>query len=476
MKILFIVNMEDLGFEEPLGVLYLAAACKRDGHSVYAASNDLTDIEDKIKNIRPDLLAVSALTPSFPYLLQMITRVKARHDIPVVFGGPHMTFFPEAAAHEAIDYAFMGECETAFPEFLGRLERNESVEEANNLVMKNASGGVKKNPLVPLISDLDTVPFPERELFSGYDQFYRADVRSVMAGRGCPHKCSYCFNEQYHELYGSQSAAVRLRSVDNVVEECLELKNTYGARIIHFFDDIFPARLAWLNEFADKYSRKVKLPFLTNARLDMCTEEYVKNLARAGCRTLFVGVETGNAELREKVLGRKMTNETMIRKAKLIHDHGIKIYTQNIVGIPFGSFEKDMETLKLNIDMKADLAGAYLCQPYPKTRIERIAREAGLIDHSRVVARSFYYSSSVRIDDEERIKKLRVIFSTVVNFPVLFKHTSRLLTLPDLPLKIVSSFLHGYKIKSSVLRYKMTFGVFLKNVKMFFSRKINRTF
>ena|GEM_PF-5650399 len=70
-------------------------------------------------------------------------------------------------------------------------------------------------------------------------------------------------------------------------------------------------RREWLDEFADKYSRKVKLPFLTNARFDMCTEEYVKNLARAGCKTLLMGVETGNAELREKVLGRKMTNALM---------------------------------------------------------------------------------------------------------------------------------------------------------------------
>lgn len=476
MKILFVVNMEDLGFEEPLGVLYLSAVCKMNHHSVYAVENSLARIEEKLKSIRPDLLAVSVLTPSFSYMYETVSRVKDRYDIPTVFGGPHMTFFPEIVKRRAIDYGFMGEGEEVFTEFLELLENNRPTDEVDNLVVKGDGNRFTRNPLRRLVRDLDTLPFPDRELFLHHKQFYEADVRSVMASRGCPYRCSYCFNKEYHRLYDGLGPRVRVRSIDNVVEECLELKRIYGAKMIHFFDDIFPFQDDWIEEFADKYSRKVAIPFLTNTRFSVCSEKYVKSLSRAGCKTLLIGVEAGNQETREKVLLRKMSNRMMIEKAELIQKYGIKIYTQNLVGLPFGSLAKDMETAKLNIELKADFANAYLCQPYPKTQIEQMAREAGLIDDTYEVGRSFYYPSALKVADKEKIEKLRVIFAAVVNFPILYNHLHLVLRMPMFPLRVVSSLFHGYKIRTVVLRYKMSWKVFINNIKMFFLRRINSVF
>jgi len=473
MKVLFVINMEDLGFEEPLGILYLSAMGKKNNHRVYAVENDLTRIEEKIKTIKPNLIAVSVLTPSFSYLYQTVKKIKTKYDILTVFGGPHITFFPEIAKHKYIDYAFMGESEDVFTEFLNLLEEDKTIDEVNNLVFKEGDGQIKQNSLRPLIKNLDALPFPDRELFVDYKQFYEADVRSVIASRGCPYKCSYCFNNQFHKLYDGLRDKVRLRSVDNVMEECLELKNTYKAKMIHFLDDIFPFQKDWLSEFADKYAKKVNLPFLTNTRFDICTEDYVRDLSKAGCKTLLIGVETGNEELRERVLYRKMSNTMMVERSKLIHDYGIKIYTQNIIGLPFGSIDKDLETVKLNIDLKADFAGAYLCHPYPKTEMEKMAREAGLLDDPYRISRSFYYSSPLKLPDKKKIEKLRIIFSTIVNSPFLFKYTLILLKFPVFPLKVASLFLHGYKIKIVVLRYKMGWRVLFKNIKIFLSRKIN---
>lgn len=476
MKVLFIINMEDLGFEEPLGVLYLSAVCKKNHHKVYAVENNLNEIEEKIKAIKPDLLAFSVLTPSFFHLFRSVQEIKAKYNIPTVFGGPHATFFPEIIKHAEIDYVFMGESEEAFIEFLNLLEEKKPIDGVNNLVTMDSKGQIRKNPLKPMIKSLDILPFPDRELFVDYKQFYEADVRSVMASRGCPYNCSYCFNKQYNTMYEGQNNRMRLRSVDNIVEECQELKNKYNAKIIHFFDDIFPFQKDWLREFAEEYPRKVNLPFFTNTHFNVCTEEYVKNLYKAGCKTLLIGVETGNEELREKLLNRKMSNKMMIERSRMIHSYGIKIYTQNIIGLPYGSLEKDIETLKLNIDLKADFAGVYLCQPYPKTQIERMAKEGGLLDDSYEVGRSFYYSSPLRLPDKKDIEKLRVVFAIVVNFPFLFKFTRMLLKFPDYPIRVIASFLHGYKVKVIVLRYKMSMRVFLKNIKLFFVRRINSAF
>ena len=121
MRILFIINVQDLGFEEPLGALYLSAAAKKLGHEVFAVENVLSAVERKIEEIKPDLLAVSALTPSFPYLYKLLREVRRRLGIPTVVGGPHATYFPEIIAEEGIDYVFRGEGENSFIEFLDAL-------------------------------------------------------------------------------------------------------------------------------------------------------------------------------------------------------------------------------------------------------------------------------------------------------------------------------------------------------------------
>lgn len=473
MKVLFIVNVSDLGFEEPLGILYLSADAKRNGHQIYAVENEFNAVEKKIKEIKPDFLAISVLTPNFSYMYQLLKEIKTKYNIPALVGGPHATYFPEVIKEGGIDYVFRGESEMAFVEFLGSIENSKSIKDVSNLVYLH-NGEVKVNQIMNLIHNLDDIPFPDREIFFEYKQFYKSDVRSVMASRGCPYSCSYCFNNEYQEIYKGLGERIRVRSVDNVIAECKELKERYDAKMIHFFDDIFPFKKDWVEEFSQKYKQEVNLPFLTNTSFNVCTEQYVSNLSKAGCKCLLIGVETGNEYFREKILFRKMKNKMMIEKANLIHSYGIKIYTQNLIGIPHGSLELDIESLRVNIKLKADYAGAYLCQPYPKTPIEKIARESNLLEEGKDFNRSFYYASNLKIDEKELVERLRVIFPVVVNYPFLLNFIYLFLKMPMMPFQIAGKLLHGYKIRTTMLRYKMGFRKFVYYLSLFFSRKINR--
>lgn len=473
MKILFVVNISDLGFEEPLGILYLSSVAKKKGHQVFAVENRISSIDSKINEVKPDFVAASVLTPNFSYMYPLIKEVHSKYNISVLIGGPHATYSPEIIKENGIDYVFRGECEIVFPRFLDHFEKSKSVDGIENLVYFS-NGEIRVNPLLPLIENLDDIPFPDRELFLEYKQFYNSEVRSVIASRGCPYRCSYCFNEQYQTMYKGLGKGFRVRSVDNVVEECRELKERYKAKMIHFFDDIFPFQEDWVEEFTEKYAKEINLPFITNASLPLCSESYVSNLSKAGCKCLFVGVETGNEYFREKLLYRKMKNQLMIEKAKLIHSYGIKIYTQNLLGIPHGSLELDLETLRLNIDMEADYAGAYLCQAYPKTSIARIAKESSLLEENKEFNRSFYYSGNIKINDREKVEKLRLLFSIATNFPFLLNFIYLLLKMPSGPFRLIAEFLHGYKIKTVMLRYEMGLSTFFDYIKIFFSRTINR--
>ena len=244
--------------------------------------------------------------------------------------------------------------------------------------------------------------------------------------------------------------------------------------MIHFFDDIFPFKSSWVEEFADKYGSEVGLPFITNTSFNVCSEHYVDALSRAGCKCLLIGVETGNEYFREKILFRKMKNEMMVEKAALVRSSGIKIYTQNLIGLPLGSLELDMETLRLNMALKADYAGAYLCQPYPGTPIEKIAKDAGLFESDKEFNRSFYYSSKIRIADRDKVERLRILFPVVVNFPWLLNFIYLLVRLPSFPFGLAGKLLHGYKIKTVILRYPMSVSSFIKKTTLFFTRSINR--
>jgi len=477
MKILFIVNIEDLGFEEPLGILYLSAVAKKNSHKVYAIENNFEKIKQEIRDIKPDLIALSVNTPNFFYLLQTAKKIKAMYNIPTIFGGPHITFSPEVVRDTYIDYGFRGECEEAFVEFLNSFEANKPVEQIQNIVFKEKDDSLRQNPLRSLIPNLDILPFPDRELLNNYKQFYEADIKTVMASRGCLYSCSYCCNKQYNELYNKGTAdKMRLRSVDNAIGECLELKNIYKVKIIHFIDDIFPYQKNWLSDFADKYSKKIGLPFYAYTHFDVCTKEYVETLSKIGCNTLKIGIETADEILRERILHRKITNEMMLEKAKLIHSYGIKINTQNILGLPLGSYKKDLDTLKFNIDLKSDFSCAYLCQPYPKTEIAEIARKAGLIDDNCEFERSFYYSTPLRIPDKENTEKLGMLFALVVNFPLLYKYLPLLIKFPKFILKFVCVLFHGYKFKKTLLSYSMDFITFLRKIKMYFTREISSAF
>lgn len=473
MKILFIINVSDLGFEEPLGVLYLSSAAKKRGHHVFAVENKLSSIDSKIKEVKPDFIAASILTPNFSYMYPLIKEVHSKYEIPVLMGGPHATFSPEIIKEEGIDYLFRGEGEIAFVKFLDHFENGKLMDGIGNLAYLH-NGEIKANPLLPLVEDLDDIPFPDRELFRDYKQFYNSEVRSVMASRGCPYQCSYCFNDQYQTMYKDLGKRLRFRSVDNVIEECRELKEKYKARMIHFFDDIFPFQKDWIEKFSEKYAKEIHLPFITNASLPLCSEYYISNLSKAGCKCLLVGVETGNEYFREKILFRRMKNQMMIEKARLIHSYGIKIYTQNIIGLPHGSLELDLETLRLNINMEADYAGAYLCQAYPKTSMAKIAKEANLLEEDKEFSRSFYYSGNIKISDRDSVEKLRLLFPIVTNYPFLLNFIYLLLKTPSGPFRVVGELLHGYKIKTVMLRYEIGFLSFINHLKLFFTRTINR--
>jgi radical SAM superfamily enzyme YgiQ (UPF0313 family) len=222
-----------------------------------------------------------------------------------------------------------------------------------NLTFAGGDGELHRNAPRPLMAAaaLEAMPFADRFLFD--PQMISDPNRPIiMASRGCPYDCSYCCNRALLGVLGKTNA-VRIRGVDNVLEEINHIRRAVpGVDGIHFDDDIFGMKLSWMREFAQRYRTEVGLPFSCNMRPNLASEEMVQLLAEAGCDEVAMGIETGNPDLRVRLLRRKMDDQLLIDVYQRFEGAGISAHSFNMVGIPHETMDNSLDTIKLNAVLK----------------------------------------------------------------------------------------------------------------------------
>jgi anaerobic magnesium-protoporphyrin IX monomethyl ester cyclase len=377
MKVSFVIK--NLPQAEPLGIMYLSAALKAQGYKTELV--DLSQEHNPIQaviNSQPDVVAYSVTTGIHKFYQQFNEDLQKSKRIFSVFGGSHPTFFPEFLNESYIDSICIGEGEAAFVDLIRNFDGHKlNTLDIQNFHFKN-DGNIKINKLRKLEENLDSLDFPDRELIRKYINKPFGNDLYMMATRGCPYQCSYCFNESYGEIYEHNGKRVRFRSVDNVIEEINLVTSKQDVNMVFFQDDVFIMRKSWLREFSEKYKQEVGLPFYAHARADLVDEEVVDLLKHAGCVSLDLGIEAGNEEVRNKILSRNLSNEQILYSSMLIKKAGIKLSTKNLLAVPGTTFQNDLETLKINMKIKPDYAWVSLAQPYPKTKLHSFCEEKGI--------------------------------------------------------------------------------------------------
>ncbi len=463
MKVLFLVHDP---ITIPLGIGYLASIVSEFGHEISALSLNMKDLTDTVRKIKPDILAFGTTTGFHRKYGEVVSMLKEATGVLTIMGGAHPTFFPEVLLENPwLDYARRGEAETAFPQFLEALDGKRSIGEVGNLLYRE-NGKILENQILPLVENLDTIPFPYRNLLPG------ANRKAVfcITGRGCPYDCSYCFNQSFRQMYSGLGKYCRRRSVGNVIDELKELKveNTELQMII-FQDDIFILNHDWVREFCRKYSIEITLPFHCHLRANLVTDEIMGLLAEAGCISVKMALETANPRLRKEVLNRDLSTAELLNACRAVKESGIKLVTQNILGIPTGTLEDDLDTLRMNYEIGPDFAFATLMQPYPRTRICEFSMEQGLLNDDAYIPDSFFDDCILKLPDNDRRKRLRQLFALSIEFkPMRYM----LKTLIKLPLDCLYGFLDklwkGYCIKQREFPYKLSFREYVSSMLTYF--------
>lgn len=434
MKILFIMNESTM--HERLGLMYLSSSLKAKNHEVklvLVSKIGMKGLFDLMRAYSPRVVGYSAMTGEHVKLSEINKALKKEFKFLSIFGGPHPTFFQEFIQEDGVDGICLGEGDLSFVEFCNRVENNGNYWNTPNFIVKY-KGTIYRNALMPLVQDLDSLPFADRELvYEAEPELLTNGGKTFSANRGCPFMCTYCFNKRYNELYPKQ-VAIRNRSPENFVEEILSVKNRYPLNMVWIRDDTFTLKpYDWYVKFSKLYKEKINLPFICCVRANVVTEGTMSLLKDAGLSAVWMGIECANERIANDILKRGLSNAEIEKAAEIIKRHGIKLITQNMNGMPVtNSYAADLETLDLNIKIRPIFAWSSILYPYPNTEIAEYARKQGFMSDKESFLETNKISTIFLFPEKEKrkIENLHKLFGIIVQFPFLRRFCNFLCGLP----------------------------------------------
>jgi anaerobic magnesium-protoporphyrin IX monomethyl ester cyclase len=400
--------------------MYLSRAVKDAGHEMEAIIVPDPMWLKKIKDYAPDVITWSLMTGNHKAIYDVNRILKSKIKFFSLMGGPHVTFLPDCVLQDEIDAVCIGEGEEAIVELLNKMEAGEDLTTIANLVFADGKGGMIRNNPRPLIQDLDALGFPDRTVLYDAAPLYANSPRKVVVTqRGCPMMCSFCFHHAWKRVYGATNKQyVRKRSVSHVIAEVQEIRKNYPLDFVHFLDDIFNLKDAWLEEFAERWPKEVGLPFDCILMANIVKEKQIVNLKKAGCVYARIAFEAASDFVRNTVF-RKNTDTQQLRNAsKWIKENGIRLGSLNMLGGPGGTIEDDFATIQLNIECEVDHPLCSIVQPYPEFDLNEITEGLGVaVSNYDDFPANFNREATIQVKDKDMIENLHKWFPILVRFP-----------------------------------------------------------
>ncbi|MDD2751784.1 MAG: radical SAM protein [Candidatus Omnitrophica bacterium] len=350
---------------------------------------NLFDIRDnlvkEVASLKPDLVAFSVLTNQYQWALEMSRRIKKAIDVPIIFGGIHVTMVPEEViSNDCVDIICIGEGEEAILELAGSLRKGGINYGIENLWFKK-DGKIIKNRLRPLIEDLDSLPFPDKKIFVGNEPSLGSHY-AIISGRGCPFNCTYCVSSVMKELSGNNQRYVRRRSPSNVIDELIYAREhlKYNLKSVHFIDDTFTYDYNWLQNFCAMYKKHIRVPFHCSGYPSTVDFKKAALLKDAGCYRLGMGIQSASEQSRKNVLNRPGSNDQIRRAVKALKDANLNFWLDHILNLPYETENDRIQALEFYNELRPPIINVFWLIYYPKTKIMDIARQAGLLDEATV--------------------------------------------------------------------------------------------
>jgi radical SAM superfamily enzyme YgiQ (UPF0313 family) len=394
MKVMFVVS--HLHLSGRLGPLQLMAICREHGHEARLVTLTHEDLVRTVRDWQPDVVAYSAMSPEVPGLRSHDTRLQtylatSGQKVVRIMGGPHPTYVPSVLDDMKLAAICRGEGDHALPVLLARVGAGEPLTGIPNIAV-SGNGAMEQQ----IVEDLDGLPFPARDdLYRIMPHYRRIGLRTVMASRGCPYRCSFCFNHAFTRMFGQCGPLVRRRSVDNLLAELEMIVERYPpVRMVRFADDVFTRKAdEWLIEFAEQYRRRIGIPFYCMLRAEAFTPETAELLAGAGCYSINMGIECADDRIRNEILKKGVTSDNLVRAFALAKKLGIRVFANTMIAIPGTGVEDDLASLRFARSLRPEAPTFSICCPYSGTDLWQYAVDRGLLGAEHVVYHNLFERS-----------------------------------------------------------------------------------
>jgi anaerobic magnesium-protoporphyrin IX monomethyl ester cyclase len=360
-----------------LGLAYIAAILERAGHQVRyldcsAEQYTVGEIEAVLDNFKEsfDFIGLTATTPLInnAFAIAKITKKKFP-KAKIVLGGVHPSVMPdEVMAHEFIDFVVIDEGEETMEELVA--DKNPA--EILGLCYKNGSR-VIKNPLRPLIKNLDDIPppayhlLPMKKYYPAVGSYKRLPAMILFATRGCPGRCTFC--------YRTFRGVVRKRTAQNIINEIVILQKNYGIREVAFYDDTFTLFKDVVREFCDIILKeKIDITWSCFTRVDHINEELLGIMKQAGCHLILFGVESADEQILKNI-NKNISLEQVIKVVRSARKIGIETRASFMFGNQGETEETIKKTINFAIKLDPDEAQFNIATAYPGTELFAWAKE-----------------------------------------------------------------------------------------------------
>ena len=322
------------------------------GETASCSDREYEIVRDLMREFRAEFVGLSFSSQSFG--LSAWLSANFRRDfpgLPIIWGGVDPAVHPELGI-EHCDFLGIGESEDSLLELVETISAGKDPSGVQGFWMRKGAQ-VIRNPLRPLIQDLDRLPFPDYEpgeKFLIQDDQYRplheAFNYIIMTQRGCPHKCTFCANSPLRDLHPGERY-VRRRSVQNVIAELRQIRRIYpDLNFIQIYDDVFTINKKWLQEFAEQYKREIALPFWCYTYPGQCDEETAALLRDAGVIFMHMGLQSASERVLKDTYSRPPAAK-IVETATILHRHGVPIAYDILAGNPLETDEDHLATLEL---------------------------------------------------------------------------------------------------------------------------------
>lgn len=430
----------------PLGILYVASSAIEAGYKVQFIDLEAERISFKrlgqiIKEIKPRLVGISCSSPLFNTVIGLADVIKQAADVPILIGGPHALADPESIMEfKTIDYCIKGEADFNVVELLDFLFHGKGrIEEIRGLFYKR-NGQVVHNKPSEVIIDLDKTPLPARHLLKQGLYFNILNERgfysSLVATRGCPFNCLFCFPISRH---------LRRRSVGNVISEIKECIQKYKINNLDIFDDTFNLDKKWVIDFCNIVKREgIKINWRARCRPDLIDKDVVQSMESAGCQTISLGVESANNNTL-KWLRKEYCVEEILKAVELISQTKIHLHGYFILGSPVENRQGMLNTINFACKKEFDFATFSILTPFPGTDLFKISLSSGHLewydknDYSQTigVCKPILKHPTMTKDEIQRLLKyaymrfflrqrqIFLLLKTIISNPVVYYKASK---------------------------------------------------